>query len=62
MSDSILVVELGFGNRVVHVDRREQKFSALEEFVKSVNTSGGFFANTDDFRSNSCEALWVFLQ
>jgi len=54
------VVELALGDGIVDVDGGADEFSLFSQFVKSGDTGGGFFRNTDDVLSESSESLGVF--
>ena len=45
---AVLVVELGLGDRVVDVDRREQQRAGLRELVQAVHAGGGLLGDADD--------------
>jgi hypothetical protein len=49
---SVKVVELALGDRVVHVDGREEELLLLGHHIKSVHTSGGLLRDTDHAGSN----------
>ena len=61
MTNTVLVIKLRFGYRVIHIDCREQQLAALVEFVKTVNAGGGFFGDTFNLGSDASETRWVFL-
>jgi len=46
------VVKLGFGDGIVHVDRREEETAVLLHGVETVDTRGGFFGDTLTARGN----------
>src|SRR5690606_24256730 len=45
---AIEVVELGFGDRVVHVDGREGELALLGHLIQTVHARGGFFGHATD--------------
>ena len=57
---AVLVVELGFGYRVIHVDRRERQLTVLVQIIKAVNASCCFFGNALNFGFGLCEPAWCF--
>ena len=48
VADSVLVVELALGDRVVDVDRREQQVAGLREFVQAVHAGRGLLGDALD--------------
>ena len=58
VADSVLVIELALGNRVVHIDSWEKQFTILEEIIKAVHSSGGFLGYAQDLTSNGGESIW----
>merc|ERR1719312_2223175 len=48
LSASIKVVELGLGDRVIHIDSGHLQLAILEHLVKVVDTSGGLLRETLD--------------
>ena len=62
MADAVLVVELALGDRIVHVDCREQKLAVAEELVEAVNTGSGLFGDAEDFFGDLGEATRLGLQ
>lgn len=59
MFTTVNIVELGLGNAVVDVDAWAEEFSFGLEFVKSSNTSGGFFGNTSQVLCKFAEEVLV---
>lgn len=55
LADSVEVVELGLGDRVVNVDCRDLKLSLLEHLSQVVHSSGGLLGKSAD----SGQVLWV---
>jgi hypothetical protein len=45
---SVQVVELGLGDGVIDVHRREQQFAALHHLVQAMHAGGGFLGDTLD--------------
>jgi len=56
------VVELGLGDAVVHIERREEQFALSKHLIKTMNSSCGFFRNADKVRNNLVKPSWFFLQ
>ena len=48
MAAAVLVVELGLGDRVVDVDRREEQLTGLGQLVEPVDTGRGLLGDTLD--------------
>jgi hypothetical protein len=57
LTATVQVVELGLGNGVVDVDRRDKELLVLQHLVQVVNTGGSLLRYT----VASLEHLWVFL-
>src|SRR5690606_11886616 len=45
LAAAIQVVELGLGDRIVHVDGRERQFTILRHLVQAVHAGGGLFGH-----------------
>ena len=59
MTNAVLVVELRLGDRVIHVDGREQELAVLEELVEPVHSRGGLFRHALDSCGNLGETTRV---
>ena len=59
---AVLVVELALGNRIVHVDRREEQRALTHHLVQAVHTSRGFLGDTLDALADVRPALRILLQ
>src|SRR5438045_8735538 len=60
MPAAIKVVEFRFGDRIIDVDRGNQKPVFLMHFVKSMHTGGRLFGNTSPFLHDLVPAKWIF--
>ena len=48
MATAVEVVELALGDRVIHVNRREEKFAGFGHLVETMDASGGFLTDPAD--------------
>ncbi len=49
VSATVEVIELRFCDGIVHIERRDEEFALLLEFVEAVDTGGGFFGHAAPF-------------
>ena len=58
---AIEIVELGLGDRIVHIDGRYQEATFLLHLVETVHTGSGLLGNTLEFLDHFMPAVGVFL-
>src|SRR6185503_9206789 len=56
---TVLVVELGLGHRVVHVDRREEQRAGVVHLVEAVHAGGGLLGHALDTGGDAGPPLGV---
>ena len=61
MTAAVEVVELALGDRVVDVDRREEKFAGLRHLIEPVDTGRGLFADAADVRRGDGPVVGLLL-
>mmetsp|Transcript_32869 Transcript_32869/g.38137 ORF Transcript_32869/g.38137 Transcript_32869/m.38137 type:complete len:436 (-) Transcript_32869:75-1382(-) len=59
VSATVDVVELALGDRVIDIDGSERQSSLFRKLVKSQNTSGGFFRDTNEILGKSLKESWL---
>ena len=57
---TVEVVELSFGDRVIHIEGGNEKFSDLLQFVEAVNTRSGFLGDAFPLLDESMENIGMF--
>ena len=62
MTTSVHVVELRFGHRIVHIDRRKKKLALFGQLIKSMYTRGRLFGHAANFLGDARKTCGVFFQ